>query len=1123
MGRVEILTELDADAQVPSSARSKLLASLDGLSYFARAAALVQLAREKRADPQFRRLTEELSVSDDTYEASAGVLLARHAGFRDLVVQSLRHPSRRVQLGAAASVPAFGFKAEELIPEFLAASPLVRSVIRKGLVRARKFELLEALLSPVEARLGTGEASRLLTGLPASALPPALARLGEVTPHLARLARRSPDAVLAFVRDRIASGPERERSYRFERFGEALAQIAFHRPEEVVRLLADLGPVGSVPSFAVRRMGLLSRRAPAATFAWMTQPGLRNAFLRAAPALLREAKSFTPEQRLELARLVGEHFSLLEQLLEAVPPSQRAALFAAATRDRALGQLPGSLLEVLPHATRDAEALRMLNLKEARDDEVLARRFWAYRAIDVARPVLTTASRAAQAEDRALALTQLVEATGRSRSGLSATMETLERLKNEQDPVRQAALHALARLPLSLLLPEHVPALERLVTYALEARDTSASTRNALQTLAFRLIRAEAATPTLPLFQFALRTLIKLAGQHGSLALPPLDRDLPRGAEVAVLGALLPHLRDARDRDDHRLVLTLAGALGRRAYPLDLLQALLEPAIRSSPEAVAHRAAALWLAPPHTRDRRVRALLDRDPTSVVLPGVFEHLHRRRQEWLDPYLKGAKPRGRFLLGDFGWVPPVEDGFHRWLPRQQHTFAQVLTFLAEDAKRNSWERTSALWRLARMPVTTAETLAPYLGERDVSMAEAALGALGWIDRPASALPLLLNQMEGDRARVAMYTLPRVVRLLPARTLDAAMIALLDAPGSRLTARKEAIRLLGASRSELALQRLQIELARPDLHRDLAIAIGHAGASLLDVPEGLALLEAIARHPHPEVARSLLQRPVSVVYPSARPAYARLVLGLVTHAELRVRKEALVALRNWSATLEVETVSCCVARLVELTAPEWREGLSTLLFLIPDGVGRPQLVEALARLAGSATPAEWNATLDRDQPARQRALAIVDGLAAVTEPVRRQLEAPLTELAAALAPHPTYARARVRLELLAIDWSDPGPALQRLIQSVPENAAWERSIATEMAALLAHRPTAWDPLTLLREVEPLVASAPAVALSATVQAGGRLGWAEPAASALRVLRQHGRTEIAEAARDVFTVAEG
>ncbi len=123
-----------------------------------------------------------------------------------------------------------------------------------------------------------------------------------------------------------------------------------------------------------------------------------------------------------------------------------------------------------------------------------------------------------------------------------------------------------------------------------------------------------------------------------------------------------------------------------------------------------------------------------------------------------------------------------GFERWLPRQQRQLAALLVRIAEDGQRSAWERVTVLHTLARIPVVTVDTLSPFLSGKDVPTVEAALGALAWIDRPETALPHLLENLDGDRARVAMYAVPRVASQVSGDTLSATLAACSGARSSR-----------------------------------------------------------------------------------------------------------------------------------------------------------------------------------------------------------------------------------------------------------------------------------------------------------------------------------------------------
>ncbi len=271
------------------------------------------------------------------------------------------------------------------------------------------------------------------------------------------------------------------------------------------------------------------------------------------------------------------------------------------------------------------------------------------------------------------------------------------------------------------------------------------------------------------------------------------------------------------------------------------------PSTSSDQSGIASLAAAQWLADPAHRDARVRKLLDEDESAIVLPAVFQHLHLHRQEWLDPFLERRSLSGRFTTGRVVYVLPAVSGFHRWLPRQQTTFSKLHREMAAERKRSMSERVRSVQILARMPVHGVDDLTGYLTtQSEVAIVEAALGALVWLDEPTPALPVLLANLDDSRARVAMYAMPKLARLVPKVVLEDALAELLARPKLKVTVHKEALRLLGGNRSERALQLLLAAWRVPKLHRDVAIAALHGARRWLDREEAWGMLEAALHDP-------------------------------------------------------------------------------------------------------------------------------------------------------------------------------------------------------------------------------------------------------------------------------------
>jgi hypothetical protein len=1111
--------------QVPS--REALLSELDSLGHGARIARVATLGRDARGNPALTRLMAEL-MAGDAYEACLALELARASRDEPVLLRGLLHPSCLVRGRAAAFAGDFiqdDSALERVLPEL---SPAVRRRLLKGVALAHRSALAARLLPLVLSRHGAAEASLLLPALDADAVRRLLPELGHTPPGWRTLVHRQPDEVLAFIRSRLAEAPERERPILFSVHRAPLAELTLHHGQTVLALVRDFSPPDSLPFFVTDTLPRLTRHFPEQVFSLLTRPAFRATLLaQGLPnGLPRQARAFSQEQRLALARALAEAPHHLARFLEALPPSERAALFSHAFEGAPPRLLPEELLAVLPHSVRDAEAARQLELREVREDPERRLSLLALRSIEHAREPLQKAAFASKAEDRARALALLVACTGLSRRGLTETLAHLSRLKNEQDPVRLAALSALARVPASVFAPEHLPSLEALVTYVVEARDTSRGTQSALQELAFKLLRAHATTPETPLFRFALDTLKRLAGQSGTLALPSLEHDLPRGAEHHLFAALLPMIRAASQRESHSLILTLTQALGRRAWNVDMLQALLEPITEAVPDWLAQTAIQLWLAPPRTRDTRVRKLLDRDESIVTLPFVFEHLHRRRQEWLDPYLQGRRLRGRYTTGKTGWVPPARSGFHRWLPRQQASLRDLLLRIAHDTERSAWERMSVLHILPRLLGVTADTLTPFLGSKDVPTVEAVLGALAWLDRPEPALPLLLEHLDGDRARVAMYAVPRVATLVPPETLSAALGSLLSREKLKVTVHKEVVRLLGAFRTPHSLALLRQQWDRPQLHRDVRIAVGHAARQLLDDPAAWELLEALAHSPDAYVAASLLdQRPLELS-PDVRPRYTALVLQVSRHPELPVRRQALSALPGWSAGTEEQVAREVAGRVMDLSSgAEWHEAARALVEVTREGKSFDQVKDCVTVLVSAPVAEGQDAGRERDVPARQRLKALCQLLLALPRPSLLRLRARLAEVARVLSRDASLWPESASLRLASLEWREAATAATGVLElavEVREEPFFAPALAAHVAHAVGQPGAEWTPEALLESADRVMPEAPLAAVALVSAAGQRLHWREDAARRLRALRQHPSAAVRAAAYATLTASE-
>ena len=400
-----------------------------------------------------------------------------------------------------------------------------------------------------------------------------------------------------------------------------------------------------------------------------------------------------------------------------------------------------------------------------------------------------------------------------NREGLAEVLGLTRRLKNEQDPVRMVAIQGLATTSASLFEPEHVPDLHALVQAAMEARDTSHATRRALQQLAHRLLCAYATDPRDSRFVFALDTLAALAGQAGMLDFPRLDQNLPRGVEDAMVAALLPWVRRSSARALHHNV-RLATMLGKRAWhQADLKICFLTRSSRPRDPIIRLRISG-WHVPTPARNGCVNSSTMTRRPSCCRGSSASFTSRVRT---GSTLSARSPPPGTLGSKASYVPPVTDGFSAGStaaarPRRRPP--------PGDLRRGAavWTRASTVRTYAKLPVTQATDLLPLVASEEVPIAEAALGALVWLDRPASALEILQDHLHGDRARVAMYALPRRLRLVAPTVASATLRQLLGRARQKVTVSR-VLRLIGKHRIEGA-DELLWDTWRSDLHRDVRV---------------------------------------------------------------------------------------------------------------------------------------------------------------------------------------------------------------------------------------------------------------------------------------------------------------
>jgi hypothetical protein len=1079
------------------AAARNLLTTLDPLPYRQR---MERLARWARSAPDRAEVCAELR-GEGAYERHLALVAAMVGHDVEAIRAATRDPQPSIRIVALRAAVAAGM-VTAYDPAWSAAE---RRAVYRTLRRLPLPSTADALIGAIRSEHGDGEGAAVLPGCgpgTVRALLPAL----EHAVNLTVLARRYPDLVLERVAARLAAAaPERRPGI----WAEVAGAVLLCAPSGALDLLERYGPDDRLPG-ELTAYGALVADHPHRVVRLLTDPG-RAAWLGRTvlpPALLRRLAVLPTDELLLLARRTRDNSRALAALLDAVAPARRRELYDGATADVDTTALVPAhrVMEVLPAAVRVREATRVLGLAKIRDraDQVLT---WSsYLGWPEASAALRDALRSGEADERARAYALLADAARRSRDPQAVTQVVagLERLRNEQDPVRAAALTAFARLA-PLLTAATAAGLTRVTTDAAEARDASFATTSALSSLAAAVLQHHVGVPELR--DWALLTIDRVSSGTHVPTLHRFDRVLRRGQETMVVDRLRGWVEAAAARGRYGPLFALIRALGRRAWRVPELQEMLHRAVgpRTTP-AVASEAVRLWLDDPRHRGDRVAEVLSVDPSTATIPVVWETLCTARTDLLDRVLD-RPPRGRFIEAGLHWVPGQPRHPERWLPRQQAAFVALQQRVLADRGAEVWRRAAAIRAAAGVPLFGRELLLRHVEAAEVVIAEAALGGLVRTDRPDEALPTLLRFADGDRARVALYAAGRAVRYVAPGRLAAPLRAVLIGP-SRITSRKEAARLLARYGPPGEMAALAEVHANPATHRDVRTAIIAAARQRLDVRNSWEVLEAGGTRSREE-RRAVLSADPSTVAEAHRSRYARLIVTACRDADAELRRTAFDRLPEWSPWVTGVT-ELVVDRLADLREQIDAADVAPLL----RAGGNASLGAALGRLVDHDTADGDPGGPAADRPARRRIETLAQGAADRSRGMPAAADrSELSDAARWLAGRPGFARPATAL-LVALGRLDDLDEVAGLCADRPVLAV---HTAARVAERLHELPEALDPAVLHPAVTGLAARgdlAGGLFAVALVAPGAASGWSAPWRELLLDLRRHPDADVRDEA---------
>ncbi|WP_326552788.1 hypothetical protein [Micromonospora sp. NBC_01813] len=1121
---------------------AELLAALDPLTYQARMTALAGYARRLAAAGQLPAVLAELARGD-SHQRFLGLTMAVIVGDHEPVRAGFADPDRRLRAMAVAAFLRFGWADPDEVVALLHDAPAdLRRTAYRTLRAARRADFTDTLIDPVRDRFGDGEAAVLLPACGPDTIARLLPQLSYAVGGGTGLARRHPTVLLDFAGAQLAARSGAARDAWWYDWDDAVLHAAQQHPDRVFDLLERYAPTTSLPG-ATTAYGVLAGADATRTLRLLTAPA-RAGWLRGRtlPAgLLRRLRDADLSDLTLLGVRLRNTDHAFVRLLAALAPARRGDLYDAVMADVDTDDLLLSveLLTVLPRRWQHREARRILSLDRVRASEDLTLTYTAFLPWAEAEPALVAAARRADATARGTGYALLLAAAGRSGdpAAVVTAVDQLRQLRNDQDPVRLRALTTLSQV-VGLLTPATVSALTDVVTETVAARDTSQASLTALSGLAGQVLRRHVADQAL--VDWAMQTFDALYDGRQLPSLGRLDEVLRRGQEHDLFTRIAPWIEGAAARDRFEPLFAVAWSLRRRAWRLPHLQRLLrraiDPGVVSS---VFRRAVTLWLDDPATRADRVGEVLAVDPSTVEIHEVWHAICARRIDLLDEVFTtpAGERTGSFLSAGAVWVPGPAHRVDQWLPRHQQAYADLLASIAADRSMAKHHRVRAISSVAVVPGAGWPVVARYLDATDVTVAEAALAALAWTDRPDEALPVLLRHVDDDRARVAVYAAGRTARLVAPSTLVATLTDVALGTG-KVTSRKQALRLLARYGSPEAFDVVTAAYRRVDQHPDVRAAAVSAARQRPDVPASWAILAGAAAGggrpdtsvPSRAEVSALLDAPPSTIAEPDRPRYATLVVAATGNPDPEAARLAWAALPAW-ARWAPDLTGLTVAALTDLDDPyRWRWAMPVVIGLLDEPAAAAAAQSPL--VVGVNAVARLDRADDRpgdpawDRPARRRLDRVVDAAARWCRDA-----GPDTDRAAVRAAARTL-----------VGFADLAPQAARLFAHlVPLAAATASPVVAELAALadlVADRPVlasrlaetvtdqvrraegSWDPAVLtaaagaLADRGDLASGLFAVALT---RAGHRFGWSPPWRSLVHRLRHHPVPDVRSAAFDI------
>lgn len=1077
-----------------------LLAELETATHAVRVKRMVEFGSQAReGDSTAATILQGLSERPGFYERLLVLLSCYGSRNAEHVLQSLSDASRILRGLALKLVPEVCTDTQ-IVTALERVSEKARVVLLRSLIRQRRRTAIETFLNRIPASENEQWNQLLPFRSPESIsrlLPDAAPMLGNN--DWTRLTRLHPDIAFALLREQTATQTEPD-ARLLSQVNAVLPELSRRAPDDALMLVRDMLRYESPARLSLQRLAerrinevvdllLAHEDGGAANVYW-------NSFVH----------RLTPERLLALLQHHPDFLPYPSGWMHRLSPELRRAAYEVAglgwrTKE---GVLDAAVVTLLPGDLREQEGRRHLALPALATRPTQRLPYASFLPWEEAQAVLMPAIRNPDAELRAVALSALIGAARFQRERVADVLAFVRARSNEQDPVRRAMLTALVSLPPSRWNTEHLEEIGKIIQDALNAADLSPATASEAEKWIVSLV------PFHP--EWAAPWLGKLVTSRGQIHFYRLGDRLNDVDVGRITPALLPVLKAWETRERERFLVQAAVSLGRRLRVFNDLTDILERVAKTTRQNYV-----AWQVLALLREYRaerfttlIPEMLREDASVITLQPVYEYLHRKRQDLLTPFLGQQAYSGRFSTGKTRFVLPIRNGFHRWTPFQQEKFAETLSLLAGDGARDTPTLFQAIRQLAALPAVTPPRLMELAdaNREPLALRDTALRALAHLDA-GQGIPVLVEALGDDRARVAIYALRSAILEMPAAQ---ALDLLERVPTEKVTVAKEVVRLLGELDTP-DVYPILLEMNGRELHRDIRVALLRALWDHLEREETWDVFYRAAQDTDPAIAAGVIAIPTDRLSLRAQQHLRNLIVTLLRHPDAKVR---------------LDTLERCVSLPLSDTD---RVMLPRLLDLLASSLPDESASAARAVFAMYAGNTEQDAVTigEAIAPIRSNRRALATILAALQSSLignRSRLRATVRAVLEALRHDALTVRHRAKLAISGLPWEETAAYLSQLAATneLHAEALMGAVQAIEGSATRANQ----DASSSLSTLETILANSAderlrRLALAALLaQATGAAGWTGELRARLEIYRSDPSPLVAAAAQFTFPPPE-